>query len=526
MSDKPNIILLMADQVSALALPSYGNDRVKAPNIKLLGESSFVFDKAYCNYPLCAPSRYALLTGKLCSNIGAYDNASEFKSSTPTFVHSLRKQGYQSTLIGKMHFIGSDQLHGYEERLTTEIYPSDFSWVPDWEGQGEKLAFQDMTNVVSAAPSSRTLQLDYDEQVGFKAEQKIYDLARSEENRPFFLTVSFTHPHDPYSPPKKYWDLYSAEDIEAPKVPFISYEERDPHSQDLYTHYGMHKRRPTEQETMNARLGYYASISYIDEKIGRIVEILKETGQWDNSIIIFTSDHGDMMGERGMWYKKTFYEWSLRVPLMIRMPIDIYPDLVDPCHISQPVSHIDIFPTVQEMIGSDISETQLLDLDGVSLTPYFYGKEPDQLPFPRAEYLAEGTTYPQVSLIHDGYKLITTGKSSYCLFDLNNDPDEIVDLSNNNEYKAVFDDLMILLARQWDLDALRIDIVKSQKYRNFVSEALNAGKASPWDFTPIEDASKQFVRSGKWCANAEVKAHLPYRGDTTSLDSDTMVGEL
>lgn len=104
-----------------------------------------------------------------------------------------------------MHFVGPDQLHGYEERLTTEIYPSDFSWVPNWEEHNTRVAFQDMTNVTSASPSARTMQMDYDEQVSFRAEQKIYDLARSQDQRPFFLTVSFTHPHDPYSPTPEYW---------------------------------------------------------------------------------------------------------------------------------------------------------------------------------------------------------------------------------------------------------------------------------------------------------------------------------
>ena len=128
---QPNIIFIMADQVAAQALPMYGHSVVKTPHLTALATESTVFNRAYCNFPLCAPARYAMLSGKLCSRIGAYDNAAEFKSSTPTFVHGLRNKGYQTSLIGKMHFVGADQLHGYEERLTTEIYPPDFSCIPN-----------------------------------------------------------------------------------------------------------------------------------------------------------------------------------------------------------------------------------------------------------------------------------------------------------------------------------------------------------------------------------------------------------
>ncbi|MCZ2723609.1 choline-sulfatase [Marinomonas sp. 15G1-11] len=498
---QPNIIFIMADQVAAQALPMYGHSVVKTPHLTALATESTVFNRAYCNFPLCAPARYAMLSGKLCSRIGAYDNAAEFKSSTPTFVHGLRNKGYQTSLIGKMHFVGADQLHGYEERLTTEIYPSDFSWIPNWKNSDTKLAFQDMKNVISAGPAARTMQMDFDELVSYKAEQKIYDLARSEDKRPFFLTVSFTHPHDPYSPTPEFWELYKEEDIDDPAVPFIEYQDRDKHSQDLYKHYSMDQKIPSKKETLRARHGYYASISYIDDKIGKLIKNLKETGLWDNTVLIFTSDHGDMMGERGMWYKKSFFEWSLRVPLLIRTPFNNTASRVE-----DSVSHIDLFPTLLDMAGGH--EEPPLFLDGVSLQPYLQNESPKIRPFPRAEYLAEGTDHPQVALIRDPYKLIISENASPLLFDLEKDPMELTNLASSPEYKAEFQNLIQQAEQEWDLASLRTNIINDQNNRRLVAEATSKGIQTSWDYEPHEDASKQFVRGGAWCADAETKAYL------------------
>ena len=129
---KPNFLFVQADQLAARALPAYGNRIAKTPNIDRLAGQGVVFEHAYCNYPLCAPSRFSMMSGLLATHAGAYDNGAEFPASLPTFVHYLRLLGYQTSLSGKMHFIGPDQLHGFEERLTTDIYPSDFNWTANW----------------------------------------------------------------------------------------------------------------------------------------------------------------------------------------------------------------------------------------------------------------------------------------------------------------------------------------------------------------------------------------------------------
>ena len=135
---KPNILFIQVDQLTALALKAYGNTFCKAPNLDRLAERGVVFESAYCNFPLCAPSRFSMASGQLCSRIGAFDNAAEFPASIPTYAHYLRRLGYRTALSGKMHFIGPDQHHGFERRLTPDLYPADFSWVPNWGDEGER----------------------------------------------------------------------------------------------------------------------------------------------------------------------------------------------------------------------------------------------------------------------------------------------------------------------------------------------------------------------------------------------------
>jgi choline-sulfatase len=182
---KPNILVLMADQLTPTALAAYGNRVSKTPHIDALAAGGVVFDSAYTNSPLCAPSRYVFMAGKLPSRIGAYDNAAELPSEVLTFGHYLRHAGYRTILSGKMHFCGADQLHGFEERLTTDIYPADFGWTPDWDQPGVRPSwYHNMGSVTDAGVCVRSNQLDFDDEVVFLAQQKLYDLVRDPDPRP------------------------------------------------------------------------------------------------------------------------------------------------------------------------------------------------------------------------------------------------------------------------------------------------------------------------------------------------------
>lgn len=191
---RPNILYIMADQMSAPLLKMYNPDsRIKTPNLDKLAERSVQFDSAYCPSPLCAPSRMSMISGQLPMKIGAYDNAAQIGSDVLTYAHYLRLQGYQTALAGKMHFIG-DQLHGYEKRLTSDIYPGDFGWCVDWDEPDTRLEwYHNASSILQAGVCVRSNQLDYDEEVLFKSKRFLYEHVRQDEGRPFCLTVRCTN---------------------------------------------------------------------------------------------------------------------------------------------------------------------------------------------------------------------------------------------------------------------------------------------------------------------------------------------
>ena len=218
---RPNILILMADQLSGVWFPDGPAPFLYAPNLRALAERSARFTNAYTASPLCAPARAAFMSGQLPRRTRVYDNAAEFGSDIPTYAHHLRRAGYATTLSGKMHFVGPDQLHGFEERLTTDIYPADFGWTPDYRRPGERIDwwYHNMGSITGAGVAEITNQYEYDDEVAYNACRKLYDLSRGADARPWCLTVSFTHPHDPFVARRRYWDLYDgAAELEPPEA--------------------------------------------------------------------------------------------------------------------------------------------------------------------------------------------------------------------------------------------------------------------------------------------------------------------
>lgn len=496
----PNILVLVADQLTPGALPIYGNQVARTPNIDRLAAAGVVFDSAYCASPLCAPSRYGLLSGRLPSTFNAFDNASEFSSEVPTVAHHLREQGYRTILSGKMHFAGPNQLHGFEERLTTDIYPADFGWTPDWDRPEERQHwYHNPSSVELAGPCVRTNQLDFDDEVVFKARRRLFDLARERQQRPFFMTVSMTHPHDPYVISREYWERYRDEDIDLPRVPLAAVNE-DPHSRRLRRACGLDVAPPDEAQVRHARRAYYGAISYVDEQIGKLVEALESTGQADNTVILLTSDHGDMLGERGLWYKMNFFEPSIRVPLVVSAPGRFRPG-----RVAGSVSLIDLLPTLTDIAGG--AGEPVPAQDGRSLLPHLRGEGGHDEAF--AEYLAEGVLAPMVMIRRGPFKFIHSPADPDLLFDLAADPDELRNLAADPAHRERVAAFRAEAARRWDLPALHERVLQSQRQRRFLFRAESRGQPATWDFQPREDASRQYVRSHLDLDTIEAMARFP-----------------
>lgn len=504
----PNILLIQVDQMAAPALPVYGHPLVKAPHIAALAEKSVVFDSAYCNSPICASSRYSMLSGRLPSAIRAFDNASEFSSAIPTLAHYLRSLGYSATLGGKMHFVGPDQLHGFEERLTTDIYPSDFSWTPNWtEGPKNKPTGISMSNVVDAGVCARSLQIDYDEEVEFHSVQKLYDLARYANDKPFFLTVSFTHPHSPYTTRQEYWDLYQHDAIDMPAVPPIPLEELDEQSRWLYYSHGRDLHTVTDEHVRTARHAYYGMISYIDEKVGRLLHTLEAVGLRDNTIVVFTSDHGEMLGERGMWYKQTFFEWSSRVPFMIS-----YPEQFKPARVSKVVSLVDLMPTLLELASPGAPPAAVTALDGHSLVPLLQGKDADWPDVAISEYSDMGVCAPCRMLRRGKYKYVYTHGHPAQLYDVQADPKELNNLAGQAAFQAVEQQLARDILEGWDAEDIHQRVLESQRQRLFIHRvAEQSSHFDNWSHVVRQGDDTRYVRAGTGgSTNTKAKARFPY----------------
>ena len=482
---RPNILILMVDQLTGTLFPNGPAGFLKVPNLRRLAARSVRFQNSYTASPLCAPARASFMSGQLPRRTRGYDNAAEFTSDIPTFAHHLRRAGYQTALSGKMHFVGPDQLHGFEQRLTTDIYPADFGWTPDYRKPGERIDwwYHNMGSVTGAGVAEITNQLEYDDDVAFQTVQKIYDLSRGLDARPWCLTASFTHPHDPFVARRRYWDLYEgAPELEPP--PALAYDDMDPHSQRLMDACDWRGLEVTPDDIRRSRQGYFANISYVDDKIGEILAALEATRQ--EAIVVFVSDHGEMLGRKGLWFKMNFFEGSARVPLMIAAPG------LEPGLVQDPVSTIDLTPTLCDLAGVSMAEVMPWT-DGESLLPLAKGTA-RQSPV-AMEYAAEGSITPLVALRQGAWKYTRCLADPEQLFDLGNDPDEAVNLAADPRAAEVLAHFRKIADARWDLAAYDAEVRQSQARRWVVYEALRNGSYYPWDYQPLRAASERYMRN-------------------------------
>jgi len=505
MSGRPHILLVMVDQLAAPFLRAYGHTVTRTPTIDRFAEEGVVFENAYSPSPLCAPARAAFMTGALPSRTCVYDNAAELASSIPTFAHYLRLEGYRTCLCGKMHFVGADQLHGFEERLTTDVYPGDFGWTPDWSRPDERIDwwFHNTSSIRDAGVAEITNQLEYDDEVAFHAVRRVYDYARYDRDAPLLLCVSFSHPHDPYVARQRYWDLFDEDEIDAPAAPALPFEELDAHARRLLHGSAMDEVAITEDEVRRARHGYYASLSYVDERIGEVVAAFEACGLMQDTVVMLASDHGDFLGEHGLFFKMSFREHASRVPLIVRAPGRFVRRVV-----REPVSLVDVLPTLAELARPGLSDGLARPVDGRSLVPLLEGGPEDPGATVVGEYLAECVPAPMVMIRRGSRKFVHVRGDPDQLFDLESDPLELVNLAEDDafatEVRAFTDEVA-----SRDLDSLERDVRASQLARLTVFRALDKGIRHPWDFQPARAASQQYTRNTMDVAERDQRSRFP-----------------
>ena len=421
-----NLLFLCSDQHQAVASGCYGNHKVRTPHIDEIASEGVRFQRAYCQSPVCVPSRGSIITGNYASRHGAKILQDPLPADARTVAHFFGDRGYSTAAIGKMHFVDETRRHGFAHRVNATTHLARLT-------ASESRSFREDQGVAGGTtgrPSAMPERLFRDT---FYAEEAVRFL-RAHRDRPFCLWASFFMPHTPLVPHRKYWNLYDGTRLDLP--------ERSPRALEggFHGHLVRAKERgwyqQTDEQLHNAIRGYYGNVSQMDANVGRVFDTLRELGLDKNTVVVYTSDHGEMAGAHRMWTKHNMFEQSVRVPLIVRTP-DRSDAGSSRDHI---VEQVDLFPTLAELCGFRAPAA----IDGRSFAASVGGQRHDAREFAYSEYYFCRRVFtaddrfvgkPPILMVRTGkWKLNYLSWERSELFDLENDPREfhnVIDDSGN-----------------------------------------------------------------------------------------------
>jgi choline-sulfatase len=438
-----NVLVLMSDEHNPKYLGAAGHPYIQTPNLDALAARGTRFTSAYTTCPICVPARAAFAVGRYVHEIGFWDNGDAYDGSVPSWHHALRAAGRRAVSIGKLHFRGQP---GDDHGFTREIVPMHvIEGIGDVKGLvrddipmrkgGDKMAKY-------AGPGESTYTV-YDRDIASRAQIWLHEEGTQRDGAPWVLFVSFVAPHFPLTAPPEWYYRYAGMDLPMPKQ--YRRDERPRHPAideyarvvDYDTHFA------DEQDVRRALAGYAGLVSAMDENVGKVLRALDDARLADDTAVIYTSDHGDNTGARGLWGKSTFYEESSGVPMIVAGPGLPCGKVVD-----VPVSHVDCAPAILEAAGA----TPLGPLSGHSLFDIANGATPARPVL--CEYHAIGSS--------SGGFMLRRGRYKYChyvgrppqLFDLAEDPEELVDLAGNARSAAVLQECEARLRDVLDPEAV------------------------------------------------------------------------
>lgn len=468
---KPNILLILCDSLAPHFTGPYGDSTGATPNLGALAARGIVFDDAYCAYPLCAPSRASLVTGRYASELGCFDNGSPFAAEWPTLGHALGAVGYETAIIGKMHFVGHDQFHGFDRRIALEtdyskgynprLYGLAYDWTQPSGGNPDGPTMMGASYVASEAWDDHRLHFDRDEVIHAAA----LDYLAEGRTKPFFACVSFHAPHNPFWSSSAYRERFRDMPLPLPSVPEGTETVQGPMDSWLNDFHYLPEVREQLLTPDNLRWLYesfYGMLYDLDRRVGELLAALERSGL-QNTAVVFASDHGDMMGHRGMVQKRYFYERSVRVPLLFSFLGSWQQGL----RRSGPVSLLDLFPTLTELTGAPCPT----DLSGWSLLPSLVGGETPEQRTVYAEYHGEGVHAPCLLARRGPFKYLYVHEHEERLYDLETDPDELENLVADPRYRETVLELKRALLEQFDPEAISQAALSSQRARRFVYDS-------------------------------------------------------
>ena len=482
-TEQPNLLVIMSDEHGPMFSSAYGHPLVRTPNMDRLAESGTTFDAAYCNSPLCVPSRLSFMTGRFVSRCKGWDNATPLPSDAVTWPYLLRSLGYDVALSGKMHLIGPDTLHGFDAQLAYDPHgggTSDSATadrlglssrgmhpIHTWR-DGTPSAAESWPSVGEARAGTGPM-IEADDAIEAAALKYLRDPARS--GRPFALCIGLVAPHFPFVVPEPYFSMYYPDNVDMPAHPPGHLDNLPEAARRLRDTFGFHGY--SDDEVARARAAYFGLITYLDDKIGRLLDALDEGGLAENTVVVYTSDHGESLGEHGLWRKMNFYEQSARVPLQVRWPGAIEGGQ----RFGDAVSLVDLTATILDIAGVPLERRRFWQVDGDSLLPMMRGEDEAWKDEAFVEHLAHGTDRARAMLRSGSWKL-SYGHGDppeIELYDLNADPGEFTNLAGALEHRETQQRLVRLLLEIWgDPDDLTREITTSQEARLLIRETLGA----------------------------------------------------
>ena len=452
MASRPNLLYIHSDQHSPFVAGCYGDELVQTPHLDALAADGVALDNVYCPSPICVPSRMSMLSGRHPFENRGWTNSHILDSAIPTFAHAMGAGGYRPVLIGRMHALGPDQLHGYTERLVGDHGANHLGGGSGADrGALNGCAGPARVSITNSGPGQSSYQVhdedvtaatvDYLNRQGVRKRSGISD-------GPFSISVGFMLPHQPFVARREDYTLYEGR-MTMPRTPELW-------SEDLHPHIAAWRRdtgsaEVTDEEILRARTAYWALVTRMDLMIGEILEALRRNGLANDTLILYSSDHGEQVGEHGLWWKQTFYEDSVRVPAILSWP----GQLPAGKRCDRVVSSLDLNATMIDALKAP----PLPHSRGRSLLPLLRGGDSDWEDIAFSEFCLDssgsGGPAPEDGVVqrmvrHGDWKLNYYHGLPCQLFNLREDPRELDDRTADPTCQSVRDELLELVLRDWD----------------------------------------------------------------------------
>lgn len=422
-----NVLLITSDQHTRAAVGCYGNTSIETPALDALAAAGTIFSRAYCTSPICVPARASLATGRFVHQLGTWDNAAPYSGrEANSWGHRISRQGHSVVTVGKLHYSSEHDPTGFDDqRLPMHVVPG--GGVPGLLREAMPISARSREHVTDAGPGVSGYQ-SYDLNIAEVAARWLREEA-AEQEKPWAMHVSFASPHFPLKAPVEYYERYLAKSLDMP----INFEQErwaDHPAAEI------HRRlqdldSPLDLDAIRrAMAAYYALVSFVDDQVATVVQALDDGGQREVTRIVYMSDHGEMLGNHGLWWKSTMYEGALAVPLIVQGP-DVPTGVV----CATPISHVDIFPSIVDGVGASF-EVADSDLPGRSIWPLVQESRLDRTVFSEYHAVYSASASFAVVFVDGRYKLIYHVGHRPELFDLDADPDELRDLSAEPEHAA------------------------------------------------------------------------------------------